>query len=117
MKKAIALLMAVTMVFACVSLTGCGGGDADYSDSEYVGTWIGSDMSLGDESESMDDIVLVVSADGTGTLTGEGETSEFTWEPTDEGFKTKGDLKVTFKGDSEKITAKVLGVNLNFVKQ
>ena len=33
------------------------------------------------------------------------------------GFKTKGDAKMKFKDDGDRIHAKVIGVNLNFEKQ
>ena len=59
---------------------------------------------------------------GTGTCVavdeeGVEETTEFTWEPTDEGFKTKGDMKLKFTDDGEQIHAKMFGVSLNFEKQ
>ena len=42
-KKLIALVLCLTVVFA---FTACGGGDADNSDSPYVGTWKAADISL-----------------------------------------------------------------------
>ena len=111
---AVAAIMALT-VFA---FTGCGGGDADNSDSPYVGTWKATDMSLADESEAVEeDWILTINEDGTGTISNGDETSEFTWEPTDEGFKTKGDMKLKFKADGDTISAKIIGVKLTFEKQ
>ena len=43
--------------------------------------------------------------------------TDFSWEPTDGGFKTTGDVKLKFKDDGDNITAKVIGVNLTFEKQ
>ena len=125
MKKRLIFLIGILTVLCCIGLTACGGSDdtasndaAESSDSPYVGEWIMTDMSLGDESEELGhDYKLIVNADGTGTLEGEDEVSEFTWKPTKNGFKTKGDLKVKFKADGENaIHAKIFGVSLNFVK-
>ena len=121
MKKKIAVLTLAMAAMLCLLLAGCGGsgGDgSDYSDSPYIGTWTAVSVSIGDEEEPFTDKCdLIVNSDGTGSMTDEEETTEFTWEPTDEGFKTKGDVKMTFKGDGEKISGKILGAKLNFEKQ
>ena len=121
MKKKIVVLILAMVTMFCLLLTGCGGngGDGiDYSDSPYIGTWTAVSVSMGDEEEPFTDKCdLIVNSDGTGSMTDEEETTEFTWKPTDEGFKTKGDVKMTFKGDGEKISGKILGANLNFEKQ
>ena len=118
MKKLVAIALAAVMVLAALSLTACGGGESDYSDSPYVGTWKALDMSLGDESEAIEeDWELVLNEDGTGTLSADEEVSEFTWEPTDEGFKTKGDVKLKFKDKGDTIVASIFGVKLAFEKQ
>lgn len=121
MKKKIAVLLSLIMVFSFTMLSACGGGGGseDLSDSKYVGTWKAMSMSFADESEDFDDeYILVVNGDGTGTFSSEkdGETSEFTWSPTDEGFKTKGDVKMTFKEDGEDLTTEMLGVELRFAR-
>jgi uncharacterized lipoprotein YehR (DUF1307 family) len=124
MKKFVAVSVSIIMVFSVLALTACGGGGSseDLSDSKYVGTWKGVEMAVADESEEFqDDIILTINGDGTGTLVGseEGETEEssFTWEPTSDGFKTKGDVKMTFKDDGDKITSKIIGVTMVFEKQ
>jgi hypothetical protein len=124
MKKFVAVSVSIIMVFSVLALTACGGGGSseDLSDSKYVGTWKGVEMTVADESEEFqDDIILTINGDGTGTLVGseEGETEEssFTWEPTSDGFKTKGDVKMTFKDDGDKITSKIIGVTMVFEKQ
>ena len=124
MKKFVAIAVSIIMVFSVLALTACGGGGSseDLSDSKYVGTWKGVEMTFADESEEFqDDIILTINGDGTGTLVGseEGETEEssFTWEPTSDGFKTKGDVKMTFKDDGDKITSKIIGVTMVFEKQ
>lgn len=124
MKKILVVMAFAMAAMFCVMLAGCGSSGSDLSDSKYVGTWKAVSMSLGDEEESLADseYILTINGDGTGTLSGKDENgqeevSEFTWEPTDEGFKTKGDAKLKFKDDGEMIHAKVIGVNLNFEKQ
>ena len=121
MKKATGILLGLLMVLACVGLTACGGGSSDstdLSDSPYVGEWVSTGMSMGDETGEFDyEVTLTLNADGTGVLTGDGESSEFTWTPTENGFKTEGDVNTKFKADGDNaITAKVIGVNLNFVR-
>jgi hypothetical protein len=115
------------MVVSALTLTACGGGgssDQDLSDSKYVGTWKSVSFELMDESESPEEgeeIFMTLNGDGTGTMTGtsegEEETSDFTWEPTSNGFKTKGDLKLKFTDDGDKIKATVIGVDMIFEKQ
>lgn len=119
MKKLISIALAAIMVMSVFALTACGGGDSkDYSDSKYVGVWAPSSVSVAGESGEMeDDSLMVVNADGTGTLTSGDEVSNFTWEPTDSGFKTKGDVKATFKDDGDNIKADMFGIELIFVRQ
>ena len=127
MKKLMTLAVAAIMVVSALTLTACGGGgssDQDLSDSKYVGTWKSVSFELMDESESPEEgeeILMTLNGDGTGTMTGtsegEEETSDFTWEPTSNGFKTKGDLKLKFTDDGDKIKATVIGVDMIFEKQ
>ncbi|WP_027868537.1 hypothetical protein [Eubacterium sp. AB3007] len=127
MKKLMTLAVAAIMVVSALTLTACGGGgssDQDLSDSKYVGTWKSVSFELMDESESPEEgeeIFMTLNGDGTGTMTGtsegEEETSDFTWEPTSNGFKTKGDLKLKFTDDGDKIKATVIGVDMIFEKQ
>ena len=123
MKKKLALLISFMMVM-CFAFAACGGNSADLSDSEFVGEWVCNSMTAGGESGDVEGGVwtLTLNGDGTGKFVsteadGTEETDEITWELTDEGFKTKGDVKMTFKGDGEKISGKILGANLNFEKQ
>lgn len=121
MKKTIIILAVAMTALFCITLAGCGGSNGgDTSDSPYLGTWNAVSMSIGDESEPFDDTcILTLNDDGTGTLEdGEGEVTEFTWEPTEEGLKTAGDMKMKFvdNGDGT-ISGKILGANLNFEKQ
>ena len=127
MKRLTFIALVSVMILSAFVLVSCGGGgggseasgDADYSDSKYVGTWKAVSMSIGDESEAPDgDWILTVNADGTGTLDdGEEAPSPFTWTPVEGGFKTKGDVKVTFKDKGDQIVANVIGVDLTFEKQ
>ena len=73
---------------------------------------------LGDESGEVEDkYLMIINADGTGTMTGDDGLNEFTWTPIDGGFKTKGDMKVTFKDDGDNIKARIFIADLVFVKQ
>ena len=121
MKRSIAFLLCAVMLISCLAFTGCGGGNKDYSDSKYVGTWKATTLSSDvlDESEELEDeFTLTLNADGTGTLSGgEDEDSTFTWTPKDNGFKTKGDVKMTFTDNGDNIKATIFGVDLNFEKQ
>ena len=104
-----------------MALAACGGGGSseDLSDSKYVGTWKAMTVSVGDESGDVDtEALLIINGDGTGTLTSDGEESSFTWKPVDGGFKTKGDVKMTFKEDGDNtIKATILGASLVFERQ
>ena len=117
-KKALVIMLAFVTV---MSFTACGGGgssDADLSDSKYVGTWKAQSINVGDESGEIEDrYLLIINADGTGTMTGDDGLNEFTWTPIDGGFKTKGDMKMTFKDDGDNIKTSILIAELIFVKQ
>ena len=120
MKKTLVLLLSFTMVMA-FALSACGG-NQDLSDSKYVGTWQAGSMSLEDASADLKTFwTLTLNSDGTGTSysvdeDGTEETSNFTWSLTDEGFKTKGDLKLKFTDDGDGIKTSLLGVELHFTK-
>ena len=115
----ISLAVIAVMVLSALMLASCGGSkDVDYSDSKYVGTWKISQISLQDESEKFDENwTLEINADGTGKSIADDETDEFTWKPTNNGFKTKGDLKLTFEDDGDNIAGNLFGIKLVFEKQ
>lgn len=121
MKKYTALLLSLILAFSCIAVTACGSSKSqnqDFSDSKYVGTWNFSTITFMDESGELDTTIkFVVKADGTGELISEEGTTAFTWEPTDDGFKTKGDVKLTFKDDGERIKSNMFGANLIFEKE
>ncbi len=118
MKKKLAVLLCLTMVLT-FALASCGG-SGDVSDSEYVGTWKASFMSLGEETGDFENnYTLTLNGDGTGTFLyidedGTEEASDITWSLTNDGFQTKGDTKLKFKDDGEGIKANVIGVDLHF---
>lgn len=116
MKKIISLVLITVMAVSILALVSCGGGEKeDLSDSKYVGTWKISKMSLADESEDFDeDWTLEIKGDGTGKSISKEETNDFTWKPIDGGFKTKGDVKMTFKDDGDNIAGSLFGVKLIF---
>jgi len=119
MKKKIAIMISFMMIMT-FALAACGGGgDADLSDSKYVGTWRAASISAGGNSEDVDfDYILTLDGDGTGTFlasSGDGdEISDITWSLTDSGFKTKGGTKLKFTDDGEGIITSILGVKLHF---
>ena len=119
MKRNLAILMSVIMVMSCILLTACGSkGGSDLSDSKYVGTWKFTKVALKDESEEFtDDYTLILKGDGTGQFISEESTSNVTWELTKDGFKTKGDTKLTFTDDGDNIKAKLFGVDMIFERQ
>ena len=115
MKKIISLVLITVMAVSMLALVSCGGEKEDLSDSKYVGTWKISKMSLADESEDFDeDWTLEIKGDGTGKSISKEETNDFTWKPIDGGFKTKGDVKMTFKDDGDNIAGSLFGVKLIF---
>ncbi len=121
MKKKLAILLSITMVFA-FALAACGGGGGgDVSDSKYVGTWESGSMSFAEEEEALGGYTLTLNDDGTGTFAGvneEGveETSDITWSLTNDGFKTEGGAKMKFTDDGDGIKTKILGVELHFTR-
>lgn len=120
MKRLLSIALAAILVFSALALTACGGKDesVDLSDSKYVGTWKNTGINLGEKSGELDtEFTLILKDDGTGQLVSEDEPGEFTWELTDNGFKTKGDMKLTFTDDGDNIKAKLFGVDLTFEKQ
>ena len=120
MKKYLSLSLVALLLMSALVLTACGGGGskADYSDSKYVGTWKAAGLAFGDESEELDDeYIMTLNADGTGTLAGGEDSSDFNWEPSDGGFKTSGSLKVDFVDDGDKIKTDIFGMELVFERQ
>lgn len=123
MKKTIALLLSFMMVLA-FTLAACGdGGNADLSNSRYLGTWKAESVSVAEESGDLDGGVwtLTLNGDGTGEFVsiaedGTEEVSNITWSEIDGGFKTKGDTKLKFTDDGDGIKTSLLGVELHFVR-
>ena len=93
-------------------------GSAAAAESKYVGTWETTNMTLKDQSESLDGTwKLEIYADGTGKSIGEAEEAEeFTWQATNNGFKTKGGVKLTFTDEGDGFKTKLLGVEIHFVR-
>lgn len=126
-KKFLALVCSLAMVFACVLLVGCGGnsggGNADLSDSKYVGTWVGKSASFMGEESPMEEVseegyVLLLNADGTATFTSGDDEAVANWSETGKGIKLKGDdLNIEFKDKDGGLEAKIIGVQLYFEKQ
>lgn len=119
MKKSAALILCLLLALSCVLLPACGsGGSRDLSGSKYLGTWKAANMTLGDEvGEFEDDIYLTLNADGTASFTSDEEETNCTWEETGDGFKLKGDAKMTFKDDGDGVKSSIFGVEMHFEKQ
>lgn len=120
MRRKLVLLVGMIVMISCFALSGCskGEGSSDYSDSKYVGTWKIDTISFQEASEEFDENwVLIVKADGTGISKDSEEETDFTWQPTEDGFKTKGSVKMTFKDKGDKIETGLFGVNLTFHKE
>ena len=121
MRKIISLVLIAAMALSAVMLVSCGGGkskDVDLSDSKYVGTWKISTIALGEDSENFDENwTLEIKGDGTGVSLADGEEGSFTWEPTDNGFKTDGDVKLTFTDEGDQIAGDLFGIKLVFDRQ
>ncbi len=129
MKKLLTAVLCVVMMASCMLLTSCGGsgGSADLSNSKYVGTWVAQTIDAFGEEETSEDInevmeggmTLTINGDGTLVLDlGEGEEPiNATWEETSGGFKTKGDMKLTFKDEEGGITTSIMGAHIHFVQQ
>ena len=119
MKKNVAVILCLIMVISCLILAACGdGGKKDLSGSKYLGTWKATYMSIKNEvGDFEDEFFLTLNADGTAEFSSADEVSKYTWEETANGFKLKGDTKMTFTDDGDGIKSKVLGVDLHFEKQ
>ena len=120
MKRTISAAVIVSIIMSMLLLASCGGNSssADLSDSKYVGTWKCTALELKDESQALDhDYILVLNGDGTGQLSGDDGMNDITWELTKDGFRTKGDAKMKFKDDGDKIKTTILGASLVFEKQ
>ena len=121
MKRLISIAMISMMILSALVFTACGdssSGGKDVSDSKYVGKWKATTVALGEESgELEDEFILTLNDDGTGSLSGGENDTEFTWELTSNGFKTTGDAKLKFTDDGDNIKTKFLGVALIFERQ
>ena len=120
MNKIISMGLISAAALSAAALVAFRGGSkkADYSDSKYVGTWKVASMGFMEASEDIDeDWTLELKADGTGISITKEETDDFTWEPTDNGFKTKGGVKLDFTDDGDRIVGNLFGVKLVFERQ
>lgn len=120
MKRQLLLFLGMIMMVLCFGISGCSKdeGPKDYSDSKYVGTWKVDAISFKDATEEFDENwTLTFKADGTGISKDSEEETTFTWQPTEDGLKTKGDVKLTFTDKGDKIEASLFGVKLTFHKE
>lgn len=127
MKKLGSILCALVLAFCCVLLVGCGAkGNAspkDMTGNAYVGTWkavhaeaFGQEMPV---DEAMGgELILVLNADGTASLTGADSVSEGTWTESNGTVKTSGsDFNLELKDKDGLLETSVIGVHIQFEKQ
>ena len=118
MKRKMSVLLCVIIAVLSVALTACGGDKQDLSDSKYVGTWKATTIALKDETGELEgNYTLTLNGDGTGQFVDDEETTNITWQLTSNGFKTKGDTKLTFTDEGDNIKTKIIGVDLIFERQ
>ena len=128
MKNLFPVLCCLALAACCFILSGCGGGggSADLSESEYVGTWVAQTIDAFGEEETTEEIgnvleggmTLTVNGDGTAVADfGDGEPLNVTWTETGDGFKTKGDMKLTFTKEDGGITTSIVGAHIHLVRQ
>lgn len=123
-KRSFAILCSLFAALVCIVLVGCGGGggNADVSESKYIGTWTATNVSAFDETEDADEVfggefIVVLNGDGTATITAEGETATGTWSETSTGFTVKGDdFNTTFKEVEGGVETSIIGVKIFFVQ-
>ena len=124
MKKLVNILCSALLVMSCVIMLGCSSEKKDVSNSKYVGTWkavsaevMGQKMTPEEVFEGAE-VILVLNADGTGTLQANEEPSAFTWVETSKGPKASGDVNVTFKEDENgQLVGDLTIAKLYFAKQ
>ena len=123
MRKTIAVLCSLVLAVTCVLLVGCGGGNADVSESKYIGTWKATSLTVASESMDMDEILggewtIELRGDGTAVVITPDETLEATWSETSNGVKVKGDdINLSLKETDENLVGEVIGVGIIFERQ
>ncbi|MBQ6333481.1 MAG: hypothetical protein IJI46_00185 [Erysipelotrichaceae bacterium] len=95
-------------------LVGCD--KKDVSSSKYIGTWEATDLSLLGEKEAFQ-ATLVLNGDGSSVLTADDDATNCSWVEIGNGIKLKGDAKVTFKANGDKLEATILGAKLSFERK
>ena len=119
MKKKLVIFCCLIIATAGICLSGCGD---KYADSPYVGTWKATTAESQGMELNVDDIIgefiLTNEADGTCTVTLQGEDSTGSWEPSENGFivDSNGDMEFKLVSDNE-VTIEYTGVLIHFQKQ
>lgn len=120
--KLIGTLTVIMLLSLGAAMTGCGS-DADYSDSEYQGTWEattaeynGSEIEV--SSVYSDGFSITLNKDGSAELDADDNVAAGVWEPTDNGVKLSGDDELIMKDNGDgTLTLDYNGISLNFAKE
>lgn len=118
MKKTVKKLMALAVLLTFLfSLAACG---AKFKDSQYLGTWKGTTAEYAGLEMSVDEIVgettVTFEADGSCTVSSDGDSESGSWEETDTGVSIDGgDLEMTLTDG--KLVMTMDGVTIYFEKQ
>ncbi len=116
-EKMYAAAVCAVLIISCILLVSCGA-KQDLSDSKYLGTWEMVDMTfMGESAEDSSELLITLNSDGTAVYAGSDGKINCTWTETKDGFKLKGEVKLTFTDDGDGIKTKVLGVELHFAKK
>ena len=102
---------------SCALLSACGE-KTDVSGSKYIGTWKADKMSmLGEEEPLEHELYVTLNGDGTAEFFDGESTSSCEWVETDNGFKLKGGVKLTFKAVGEDVKTTIVGADIVFTRQ
>jgi len=128
------VVLCVMMMALCAILSGCGkkkdegGSNAEnatvnLAESQYTGEWMAVKAEFKGEEQDVNEVVegglyLKLNADGTASLTGDGDESTGTWSESAEGVVFKADKSnLKFKNQDGQLVYELFGVYIYLVKQ
>ena len=128
------MVLCVMMMALCAILSGCGkkkdegGSNAEnatvnLAESQYTGEWMAVKAEFKGEEQDVNEVVegglyLKLNADGTASLTGDGDESTGTWSESAEGVVFKADKSnLKFKNQDGQLVYELFGVYIYLVKQ
>lgn len=115
LKKLTALLVLFVLT---LNLMGCGG--ADYSESPYLGTWVGTTaeyagMEMGVEEILGGEFTFTLESNGKCTLSVAGDEEKGKWSETENGFSVVDEFEFAVEGNTAVLDYD--GVIINFVQE